>query len=51
MEADGCEIESYGILYDVIDGHGSGESIELRVRRESGTDDEMSNRKGDHGAC
>ena len=35
VEADGRKIESYGILYDVVDGHGSGESIELRVRRES----------------
>ena len=35
VEADGRKIKSYGILYDIVDGHGSGESIELRVRRES----------------
>ena len=33
---DGQDIKSYGTLYEVVDGHNSGESIELRVRRESG---------------
>jgi serine protease Do len=35
IEADGRQIESYGILYEVFDGHESGDSIELRVRRNS----------------
>ncbi len=33
---DGQDIKSYGTLYEVVDGHNSGDSIELRVRRESG---------------
>lgn len=36
VAADGRDIGSYGILYEIVDGHKSGESIELRVRRESG---------------
>jgi len=36
VEADGREIESYGTLYEVVDGHDSGDSIELRVRRDPG---------------
>ena len=36
VAADGRAIESYGILYEVVDGHKSGESIELQVRRKSG---------------
>lgn len=36
IEADGHKIESYGILYEVFDGHESGDSIELQVRRDSG---------------
>lgn len=36
IEADGRKIESYGILYEVFDGHKSGDSIKLQVRRDSG---------------
>ncbi len=36
VAADGLELESYGTLYEVADGHQSGETIELRVRRRSG---------------
>ena len=36
VEADDREIESYGTLYEVFDGHKSGDSIELRVRRDPG---------------
>jgi len=36
IEADGRKIESYGILYEVFDGHESGDSIELQVRRDKG---------------
>lgn len=36
IEADGQKIDSYGSLYEVFDGHESGDSIELQVRRDSG---------------
>lgn len=36
VEADGRRIEYYGTLYEIFDGHESGDSIELRVQRESG---------------
>jgi len=36
VEADGQKIEYYGTLYEVFDGHKSGDSIELQVRRDSG---------------
>lgn len=36
VAADGRELESYMSLYEVADGHQSGETIELRVRRPSG---------------
>ena len=35
-EADGREIKSYGTLYEVFDEHEPGDSIGLRVRRDSG---------------
>lgn len=36
IEADGRKIESYGILYEVFDGHEPGDSIELQVSRNCG---------------
>jgi hypothetical protein len=36
VEADGQNIKSSSILYDILDGHNSGESVKLKVRREPG---------------
>lgn len=36
VEADGRKIEYYGTLYEIFDGHESGDSIELRIRRPTG---------------
>lgn len=36
VKADGRNIEYYGTLYEIFDGHKSGDSIELQVRRGSG---------------
>jgi hypothetical protein len=36
IEADGRKIDYYGTLYEIFDGHKSGDSIELQVRRDSG---------------
>ena len=36
LEADGRKIEYYGTLYEIINGHKPGDSIELQVRRDSG---------------
>ncbi len=36
VAVDGRDLESYNTLYGIVDGHKSGESIELQVRRKSG---------------
>jgi C-terminal processing protease CtpA/Prc len=36
VSADGKQLASYGTLYEIADGHQSGETIELKVRRASG---------------